>query len=788
MLLCCLPFFASGQKAKADKLYKELGYKLAIPEYEKLEDMSLEEMIKVANSYRLNHQTEDAQLWYSHVVEQTDEPIYHLYLAQALQSNGYLKEAKQYYLEYHRMLGGEATDKRGELLAEAIDRIAEFKHSGVQVENETGINSENLDFSPAYFQDGIVFVSSRGTGGRKDKWMDENFMDMFFAEKNKDGSLGEPKPFSNELTTKFHEGPVVFAQNDHKIFFTRNQFVKGKRKNSKEGIMKQDIFMATKTGKKWSEAVSLPFNTVENEEVHPAISPDGRTLYFSSDRPGGYGHMDLYKVEFKGGHWGSPVNLGADVNTPGNDLFPFVHDDGTLYFASDGWGGLGGLDIFSTYQFNDTTWMRAQNIGAPFNSPKDDFGLILNTSGTEGYFASAREGGSGEDDIYSFKKGAPMADKQKKIRSTICVFDGEDNARLMGAKVTVKEVLEDGEVVTLDDDFVMRLVQTETENEYILKLKKDLVNYKDQSQPTYTTDENGEFTMELKEGRSYRFVAEKDGYEVAEEQLKVADLGSENNFCIPLDSKNCLMLDGITSNEKYRDKAVPGTTVTMINLCTGDELTVRSDENGEFSFPCLECGCEFIFKGEKSNFKSGAAELSTIGKDCKSGEVLAVNLLLAPVDKRELLFASNELRAGAVVELQNIFYDFDKYYIRDDARPDLDKVVELMKEYPTIVVELGSHTDSRGSKEYNQQLSQKRAEAAVDYIISRGIDSRRIIARGYGENQLRNHCADGVKCTETEHQFNRRTEVKIISNDEPGLEVKYIDNKPMRIDKAYFGN
>lgn len=790
--LCSPSLLAQKSKGKAaDKIYEDLGYKLAIPEYEKQETMNQQDLRRIANSFRLNHDTENAEIWYAQVVEISQAPVDYLHYAQMLQSNGRLKDAKKYYLQYHEMLGGDASDKRGQVLANAIERINDFKHSGVEIKNEEILNTEKLDFSPAYYKDGVVFVSSRGVakigGGSKDKWIDDNFMALFFSEELEDGSLSDPEPFSYVLTTKYHEGPVDFVQNSKKIFFTRNNYNKGKRKNNSKGIMKQNIYSSTRSEEEWSEPLELPFNTVEYEEVHPAVSPDGRKLFFSSDRPGGYGEMDLYVVEKRGGRWGSPVNLGSEINTAGNELFPFVHDDGTLYFSSNGLGGIGGLDIFSTYSVDDSIWVQPENIGVPFNSKKDDFGFIMNTTGTEGYLSSAREGGFGTDDIYSFKIGNPL-EKDDKLNLMVCVFDEKTTERLVGAKVRLKEVSSDGETVTLDEDFLMRLVETDKANEYILKLKRDLNNGSTASSQNYVTDGIGEFSIELDPNKTYQLEATKNGYLIADKIIGPSDDPVEQylNSCVPIPMtfNNCLVLEGTTLNQKYKDKVVPQAMVTMINLCTGDEHTTTSDKEGYFSFPCLDCDCEFILKGEKGNFKDGVGDVSTIGEDCDSGGVLISDIYLTPGDRSDLLFAGNKIGVGSVLELKNIFYDFDQHYIRSEARPDLDHVVNLMKQFPSMIVELGSHTDARGTHEYNIDLSQRRADAAVEYIVRRGIERRRIKARGYGETQLRNNCRNYKDCSEEEHQHNRRTEITILSHNEDGLDVRYIDNLPIKIDKA----
>jgi len=794
-------FSLIGQIETANKIYKKYGFKVSIPKYEKMEDLSVEELAKVANSYRLNHDTENAEIWYSEVVEKSNDPTHILHYAQALQSNNKLEEAKEYYLRYDEMVGEGADDRRGELLAQSIDRIRDFQVDGVEIKNEEILNTEKLDFSPSYCKDGIVFVTTRGVpedAGRKDIWMDDNFTSLYCSTKNDDGSLSEPEQFSHALTSKFHDGPVSFSKNGKTLYFSSNHY-DGKRRNTKKGVMKQQIYRSRKSGKNWSEPEEMNFNDQQHEEVHPSLSPDGRKLYFASDRPGGYGGMDLYVVNKRGNGWSQPMNLGEEINTKGNELFPFVHDDGTLYFASNGLEGVGGLDIYQTEMISDSMWLEPQNMGIPYNSPMDDFGFILDPTGTEGYLTSARDGGFGQDDIYSFRRG--VINKKNTIPVQICTYeDGTDN-RIAATEVIVREVTEEGEIVDIDEDFVMRLVETENKDEYILKLKKDLNDFEDSSVPTYTTDTDGIFLMDVKPGVTYHFEAKKNGYTVATAETTFERLSEEiQEFCIPLKGENCLTLVGNTINEKYKSKMIPGTKVTIVNLCTGEEQSVRSDQDGFYSFPCLECECDYVLKGEKTNFSPGTAQATTVGEDCTQAGTIVADIYLSPGDPNDIFFASNKipgesnispgykfgdrLEVGQVIELKNIYYDFDQYYIREDAQDDLDKVVTLMKAYPTLIVELSSHTDARASYSYNETLSQNRAEAAVEYITKHGISPHRLKAKGYGENKLRNKCKNGSDCTEEEHQYNRRTEVKILEHHEKNFNIEYIDNDPETIDPA----
>ena len=800
LLMCNALLEAQSPKKVALMLYDRLGYKTSIPKFVETDKLNLESMQKVANSYRLNHDTENAQMWYSEVIQKSSDPIDFLYYAQALQSNGNIEEARTYYLKYDEMLGGDSKDRRGQLLGNAVERMNQFRHTDVEVRNVKELNTSKLDFSPSYYQDGLVFVSSRGaeswTEEFKDIWIDDNFMALFNASFKEDGDLNEPEVFSTNLTTKFHEGPVSFNRSGDRIFFTRNDFNKGKRRNSSKGIMKLQIYTSSRTGDDWSTPEALPFNTVEHEEAHPSISADGKWLFFASDREGGYGGMDIYASNFKEGQWSAPHNLGEKVNTPGNDVFPYIHDDGTLYFSSDGWGGIGGLDIFSTKQDADYLWQEAENIGTPFNSKKDDFGMIMNVLGTEGYFTSAREGGHGQDDIYSFK----LYDTNV-METVICAYESGSNERIENVEVKIQPM----DNMNADGEHTLKLIETEVEDEYILKFRDGNkgMNWDD----AYFTDKKGEFMTQLLPNTKYKMVATHGGYVVSEEIMTTEEMTRISNnrmeFCIPMEPLNCMNLIGVVKNKKYGN-VIPNADVTMVNKCDGEEFIVKSNAKGGFDFPCIPCECEFYFKGEKNYFKEGTNKASTMKMDCSKGGTLKTEVVLelTPVDparpntpvvptpapRTSPTPSPNPgpgFSAGSVIELPHVYYDFDQFYIRDDAKIQLDKVVRLMQQYPSLHIELGSHTDSRGREVYNRNLSQNRANAAVRYIISRGISSTRLVAKGYGESQIKNQCVNFFKgCSEDEHQINRRTEIRVLKFNNPNVGVKYLENGPDKIDRA----
>ncbi len=628
--LCFTLFVASvhAQKNKdnTDRIYDNMGYKAAIPLYESKASINMEEMSKLANAYRLISDTENAEYWYAQFVDESTIPKQTLYYAQTLQRNGRFELAKQYYMKYDKMVGSEeGSGKRRTLLAAAIDRMNQLEYSEkATIKNESLINTKKIDFSPTFYKDGIIFVSTRGVQSVKHEnikgsWVNDNLMTLFYADKNLDGALTSVKEFSIEQTTKSHEGPVCFTKNGSKIFFTRNDHLNKNRRNSSEGTTKLQIYTSVKVDDSWSEPRGLPFNTREYDEAHPAISPDGTKLYFASDRPGGFGKIDIYVSEFINGRWGTGKNLGPKINTAGNEAFPFIHDDGTIYFASDGLGGLGGFDIFSSIQDDEGNWTKSKNIGTPFNSNKDDFGFILNVLKTEGYFTSSRGEGAGRDDIYSF-----VIPQDAPIEVRFCAYEEGSGNRISDVQFKIVEQFKDNITASANED-AMILEEASVTNGFALNYKGKEVDLSNKnSVKLFNTDEIGEFKTHFKNNRKYQVIATKDGYKVAEETIDGEMLQGKRSkqFCIPLKKMRCVNLDGVVERKKYK-KAIPNAVITLTNLCTGEEHSVTSNEEGYFYFPCVECGCDFILKSQKHNFSDGTAKQSTNRGICILGATLS---------------------------------------------------------------------------------------------------------------------------------------------------------------------
>ncbi|NNE30184.1 MAG: OmpA family protein [Saprospiraceae bacterium] len=570
--------------------------------------------------------------------------------------------------------------------------------------NEASINSEFLEYSPAFFEDGIIFISSRVADKRykiKDKRINKNIMSIFFAKRSESGLLQTPKPFAEELLSTVHEGPMALDRTADNIFFTRNNLKKGRMKKAKDGIVKLKIYSAERVGDKWGNIKELPFNNDEYNTAHPSVSIEGEYLYFSSDRPGGLGGMDIWRSQRAGEDWGEPENLGPLVNSESDEVFPFIHADGSLYFASGGHSGFGGLDLYSA-QESDQQWAEVENLGEPFNSTGDDFGFIIDRDKKNGYFSSNREGGLGEDDIFSFyvlnNLDALAGDNRQGTREIlVSVLDDETGMPLSDTKIsyilvdelTLAKALVDSDGNQIDP----------TTNELLLKLPFD------ENASSGVTDSEGNFPTDVSYD-NFIFNIEKPGFQ--SRQVILTANSEVNEFLVTLTS------DAFAANQS-------GTT----------------GENGT--------GPGGVNEGENPNTQNGTNPPLVIGDDGNG------------------LDLGTTIREGTVIELPNIYYNFNDSNIRPDARQDLDIILGLMNRYPDLRIELASHTDSRGSNRYNNNLSQSRAQNAVRYLTENGISSNRVTPRGYGESELRNGCADDVVCTEEEHQYNRRTEVRVVS-------------------------
>lgn len=713
----------SVKQKKADRYFDLFKFDKAIEQYERVVEKEPENyhaLRRLGDSYRLTGRPSQAENWYGQAVQSPEaDSMVFFYYAQALRDNGKYDEAKQYYQKYATKA---PNDPRGNKLANAMDNVAELKKDSLnyRVWNIESLNTPAYEFSPTFTKDGLAFSSNRGKG-KGDVWTGGMaFLNMYEATKT-DTGFTEATELPGKINTKFHEGPVTFNKDFTQIYFTRNLYIKGKKKTGEEDIVKLNIFSATLENGEWKDVQNLPFNSKEYSCGHPTLAADGKTLYFSSDMPGGYGGLDLYKAVWNDSSWTEPENLGPEVNTPGDEQFPFIHQDGTLYFASNSYAGLGGLDIYYSTQKNGK-WGDVTNMGYPINTSGDDFGLIFDEDKETGYLTSNREGGNGQDDIYGFDK--------KALELAGIVYD-----RITGDPI---------------DSATVHLI-----------LGSDTLG-------SATTNVDGEFNFDVQSGLTYTIPAWKEGYNPNKLNVNTDGLTNDSPpVRIPLD-RGELLLVGTTFEVKVNESTLEeeriGTLdavkVYLYDLTNNTIDSTLSDGNGGFVFT-IQPETEYKLTGDKDfYFLKSEVEFNT---ETNATGTVEVELELYKI--------------AGTIRLVNIYYDFDKYNIRPDAAKELERVYGILVKYPDLVIQMRSHTDCRGSQSYNMVLSANRAQSAANFLIDLGAKNGfdllpNITAAGFGETnpiyadlcetEQGKQDSELSKDLVDKHQMNRRTEFLVI--------------------------
>lgn len=436
LILATSNVFAQNDKTKkADKLYNRLEYVKAAEEYEEIaiDDADAYVYEQLANCYYNLFKTEDAERWYRQSISEGNKKsdVYFKY-AQMLKANGKYKEHNEWMSKF---AAAKPNDKRAIAFNENPNYIPKIlaKVTKFEVKNSE-INTKNSDFG-AIASGNIVYFTSTRDGGRKYGWNDQPYLDIYMASYDGDGELSSAQALSKDINTKYHEGTVSFSPDKKTMYFTRESYYDGKFKKDEDGKGTLNLYTATMSGGEWTDVKPVPFNNDEYSVGHPSVSADGKTLYFASDMPGGFGQSDLYKATINDdGSFGEAENLGGDINTEGREFFPYISNNGTLYFSSDGNLGIGGLDVFASKVKGDS-YGAVRNLGTPLNSNSDDFSFTFNEETKKGFVASNRDGGKGSDDIYEVTLINPICD----VDYVVVVTDKETGAALSGANVVLAD-------------------------------------------------------------------------------------------------------------------------------------------------------------------------------------------------------------------------------------------------------------------------------------------------------------------------------------------------------------
>lgn len=600
---------------RADQAYDLMQYPKAERIYEKVLDRAelRKARARLADAYRKHNAMDKALVHYAlldsaHALTSDTALAY----GEVLLAMGRTELASELFL---RVLTQTPENARAmDLYESSLGYTSFFADSGRFLVDRLSLPGIITAFGGIPYKNGLLLSGERESDPAKaNPWNERSFLDLYHSEAGTKGLWTVAAPIPGDVNGAYHEGPAALSRDGKSLFFTRSNYVQRKLQKDDRNTSHLKLFRATldSTGH-WGDLHAFAYNSEFWSTGHPALSADGRTLYFASDRPGGFGGSDIWRCQDNGTGWSEPENLGPTVNSAGNELFPTINGD-ALHFSSTGHNNMGGLDIFET-QEQEGVWKTPVNLNAPINSPKDDFFFVMDSTQKAGYISSDR---SGLDQIYAFTMYEPV-----------------------------------------------------------------------------------------------------------------------------------FFLDGIVMDEKQL--FLPNTEVVLTDIGGQEDFSALTGLDGKFQFP-LKPNAEYMVRSSRGNMLTMALNVSTKG-----------------LTRSDTLYAALQMRSvriGEAIAINNIYYDYDKYDLRPDATVELDKLARIFMDNPNMSFELGSHTDSRGGDLYNLVLSDARANSAVNYLIQRGVQPDRITAKGYGEKVPVNKCRNGVKCTEEDHQANRRTEFKVTGID-----------------------
>ena len=622
--------FSGGKYYKAIDMYKKAYTKASKNE------VKAEILFQIAECYRGKNDGKQAAVWYNKSIKaRFDNPIAIYYVANIYKSEGKYEEA---IVAFNKYKAANPSDKRAEEGVESCELAKKWKDEPTRfvVNPMPLINSEDYDFSPVFADKKnmeIYFTSTRKGSAGEDvsDVTGMNFSDIYRTKVDKKGKWSEPVVLPGGVNSPASEGASCLNKKKNTMYFT----ICGVEN---KGVVGCGLFWSKKQGTKWSEPEIIPITEDTFTVGHPAISLDDKVLVFASNMPGGQGGKDLWYITYnkKMKEWSKPTNLGAEVNTAGDEMFPYIRQNGELYFASTGHKGMGGLDIFKAATTGTNQWGGVENLQSPMNSEANDFGIIFEGAKERGFFTTDREGGKGGDDIWSFKLPALMFQLDGSVKNV------ETGKSIAGAKI--------------------KLLGT------------------DGSSVSTTTDENGNFFFA--ENGPNRYVNKETSYSIVVEKGKY------------LNAKGKETTVGLDKSRKFFH-----------------EYTLQPFQDVVIKLPLIE-------------YKTASSDLQPQYKD------------------------------------------------------SLNYLYDIMTDNPTLIIQLRSHTDHRGSTPANQKLSQRRAQSCVNYLVKeKGINSARIKAIGMGENEpiksvggisLTKQYIDKLKSKEEKDaalQRNRRTDFKVIGDD-----------------------
>lgn len=826
-------------------------------------------LIKLANAYKTINDYQLSETAFQQALALGNFPDNNDYYnyAQVLKINNKYTEAAEQYQNFLK------TNPNNSNAKNALKFCKEIKYyTSKPIEYETKavekINTINSEFSPIYQNNKLYYVAEK----TEFNFVDFNnndlngqpFLNMYTVE-IKNNLFKKTKSLNKKINSNYHDGPACLTKDGQTLYFTRTN---NDLKNS--FINRAKIYSATGKDTKWGNVIAFQYNSDEYSVAHPSISDDGNMLFFTSDMPGGMGGKDIYYCVKETNGWSKPKNLGPDINTTGDEMFPNVKSNNILYFSSTGLPGFGGLDIYSAKQTNGV-WVLIRNEGLNLNSSYDDFGITFENDSV-GYFSSNRIGGKGKDDIYKFE----FKDKSMILNGAILLTENLNNP---AKNVQLKLLDNNGKI--LDSTNTSSNGSFEFKN---LEADKKYMVYIDETDPQFTgkahyyyADKNGVIQRITNKGFNQKFLfknlpadpnalpdlftdddltlagnllyGENPSKAIKNTKIKLVNdhgdvieetttnefgafafrnIPADQNYLISIEEEDITLPENtkITltnksgkvlktfykGKEKFNFKILSSDKTTLSEMNVNDEDLImdlygyvydqnkkpiaftkikllaenetalhelKTSENGKFNFRNLKADKNYIFEADEND--PALKNVTRIFIADARGKIYKVidksidgkfKFKILESDKQNLgefvvddpWLEVLELKNKQLKELtiiENIYYASGDFKLDEAGIKIMDKVISVMQINPNLIVELSSHTDSKASDAFNLTLSKKRAQTAVDYLINKGIDKKRLTAVGYGETKLLNKCGNNIECTDDEHKINRRTEFKI---------------------------
>ncbi len=659
---------------------------------------------------------------------------------------------------------------------------------GVYTVKNAKINTDNSDFGTAFFgDDKVVFAAPKqGLTFNREEYHNQPFLDLYIGEVTEDGQIIKKQKLPGDINTKYHEGMVAFTKDMKTVYFSANNYVK-KKKGKKKSTSYIQLFVANITEEgEWTNMKMVPFNSDKFSTGHPVLNRDDSKLYFVSDRPESIGKTDIFVVDvYEDGSFSEPRNLGPKINTPERDMFPFIGKDNVLYFSSDGYRGHGELDVYASKIF-DSTVSTPINLEEPVNSEHDDFAYIIDDHKHRGYFSSNREGGHGDDDIYSFVASPPIyieckqaiagvvkdIDTQELIPDVLIILYDAKGIELQSfisskdegsfsfqqscnTTYTIKGFLEgyligEMDIKTVNDldaapiEIILNLISDPNKQEEVIA-EANSSEKEDKSMLGSNEDES----TGLSSSSELERVDEK-----ADQKSKGETTVTENTSKTEIASAAAVVSTKNESETVDAEVAVNTSKKKTVTAATPAAVVTTKTESETVD-------AEVVINAEDKQQEMTSATLEE--QETQAQKAIAMDTSEAGQTLEDETGDSETKKSSeSPIHINTIYFDFDKYDIRFDARIELDKIAEVLKQNPKTKIKVDAHTDIRGKRAYNLKLSDSRAYKTVQYLLDMGIEVERISGKGHGETQVVEKCTKQEPCTGLQHQLNRRAEFLIV--------------------------